>query len=134
MDRDIKVLFPGGKRVDVEYKGFMIQTDQPAYQGGDGSAPAPFDLFLASIAACAGYYALAFCQNRGIATEKLSVVMRTEKNPETKMVDRVSIAVTLPPEFPEKYTKAVLRSVESCAVNAHIMKPPAFEVSARMSG
>jgi len=44
-NREIKVIFPGGKRVDAEYKGFTIKTDQPDYAGGEGSAPAPFDLF-----------------------------------------------------------------------------------------
>ena len=45
MNEEMKVIFPGGMRVDVEYKGFIIKTDQPVYQGGDGSFPAPFDLF-----------------------------------------------------------------------------------------
>ena len=52
MEREMKVTFPGGMRVDAEYKGRVIQTDQPVYQGGGGEAPAPFDLFLASIATC----------------------------------------------------------------------------------
>ncbi len=67
MNKEIRVTFPGGLRVDAEYKGRLIQTDQPVYQGGEGTAPAPFDLFLASIATCSGFYVLAFCQNRGIS-------------------------------------------------------------------
>jgi putative redox protein len=61
---EIKVTFPGGLRVDAEYKGFVIKTDQPVKHGGSGTAPAPFDLFLASIAACAGFYVVAFCRER----------------------------------------------------------------------
>ena len=53
---DMKVYFPGGKRVYADYGGFTIETDQPARGGGDDSAPAPFDLFLASIGTCAGIY------------------------------------------------------------------------------
>lgn len=130
MSKEMRVTFPGGKRVDAEYKGFTIKTDQPVYSGGDGSAPAPFDLFLASIGTCAGYYVLAFCQKRGIATEKALVVMRTEKNPETKMIEKILIEIRLPKEFPEKYKHAVIRSVHSCAVKAHILKAPIFEVEA----
>jgi ribosomal protein S12 methylthiotransferase accessory factor len=123
----IKVTFPGGKRVDAEYKGFQIKTDQPVYAGGEGTAPAPFDLFLGSIATCVGYYVLAFCQNRGIQLNQASVSMRMFKNEEKKMIDRISFDIHLPPEFPEKYTKAVIKAVDSCAVKAHMVDDPAFD-------
>ena len=132
MDREIRVSFPGGLRVDAEYKGFVIKTDQPAYQGGEGSEPSPFDLFLASLATCAGYYVLAFCNKREIPTEKAAVVMRTKRNPETKMIEKISIEIQLPPEFPEKYKKAVIKAVDGCSVKAHILNPPAFEVEAKI--
>jgi len=128
----MRVFFPGGMRVDAEYRGFVIKTDQPRYEGGDGSAPSPFDLFLTSIATCAGFYVLSFCQIRGISVEKVKVVMRTEKNPETKMVEKISIEVKLPPEFPEKYKTAVIKAVDSCTVKAHILDPPSFEVTAKI--
>ncbi|MQY60708.1 osmotically inducible protein C [bacterium] len=132
MDREMKISFPGGLRVDAEYKGFVIKTDQPVYSGGDGSAPAPFDLFLASIATCAGYYVLAFCNKREIPTEKAAVVMKTRRNPETKRIEKISIEIQLPPEFPEKYKKAVIKAVDSCSVTAHILNPPVFEVEAKI--
>ena len=132
MDREMRISFPGGLRVDAEYKGFVIKTDQPVYSGGDGSAPAPFDLFLASIATCAGIYVLFFCQKRGIPTEKAAVVMKTRRNPETKRIEKISIEIQLPPEFPEKYKKAVIKAVDSCSVKAHILNPPAFEVEAKI--
>ena len=132
MDREIKISFTGGLRVEARYKGFVIKTDQPAYSGGDGSAPAPFDLFLASIATCAGYYVLAFCNKREIPTEKAAVVMKTRRNPETKRIEKISIEIQLPPEFPEKYKKAVIKAVDSCSVKAHILNPPVFEVEAKI--
>ena len=134
MGSEINVTFPGGKRVDASYKGFDIKTDQPVYAGGEGTAPAPFDLFLVSIATCAGIYALSFCQNRGIPTEKASLVMRTEKNPETKRIETISIDIDLPLEFPEKYKRAVLKAVEGCSVKAHILNPPVFKIDATISG
>ena len=132
MEREMKVTFPGGTKVDAEYKGRIIQTDQPVYQGGGGEAPAPFDLFLASIATCSGFYVLAFCEKRGISVENASVVMRTERNPESKMIEKIIIEVQLPPEFPEKYTNAVLKAVDTCSVKAHIVEPPAFELKAKI--
>ncbi len=132
MDKEIRVTFPGGLRVDAEYKGRVIETDQPVYQGGEGTAPAPFDLFLASIATCSGFYVLAFCQKRGIPIDNASVVMKTIRNPERKMIEKISIEVQLPPEFPEKYKSAVLKAVDTCSVKAHMMNPPEFELKAKI--
>lgn len=132
MARDMKITFPGGKRVDAFYKGFHIETDQPIYLGGEGSVPAPFDLFLVSIGTCSGIYVLSFCQNRNIPTEDLSLTMRSERNPETKRIERIFIDIHLPAEFPEKYTNAVIKSVNGCAVKIHMQHDPVFEVSAQI--
>lgn len=129
----IKVTFPGKMRVDAEYKGFLIKTDQPLYAGGEGQAPAPFDLFLASIATCAGFYVLAFFKQRGISVEGASVLMKTAKNPGTKMIEKISIEIQLPSGFPEKYKNAVIKAVDTCAVKAHILTPPSFEIEAKIS-
>ena len=131
---EIKVTFPGEKRVDAEYKGFLIKTDQPVYAGGEGKAPQPFDLFLGSIATCVGYYVLAFCQNRGIRIDHASVSMRMFKNAEKKMIDKIGIEINLPPEFPEKYTNAIIKSVDKCAVKAHMVDAPAFEYMVKIEG
>lgn len=128
MDKEMKITFPGGKRVDAFYKGFHIETDQPVYQGGEGSAPAPFDLFLVSIGTCAGIYVLSFCQNRNIPTEDLTLSMKSERNPETKRIERVVIDIHLPTGFPQKYANAVIKSVNGCAVKVHLHNPPLFEV------
>lgn len=134
MERTIKIFFPEGKRVFADYKGFVIETDQPVYSGGDGKAPAPFDLFLASIATCAGLYVLSFCQNRGISTKDCFLVMDTEKNSQTKRVEKISIEVQLPSHFPEKYRSAVIKAVDSCPVKAHILNPPSFHVTTTIAG
>lgn len=131
---EMKVTFPGEKRVDAEYKGFLIKTDQPVYAGGKGTAPAPFDLFLGSIATCVGYYVLAFCQNRGYRTDQISVSMRMFKNDENRMIDKISLEIQLPPEFPDKYTKAIIKSVDKCAVKAHMVDAPAFEYAVKIQG
>lgn len=130
---EIKVTFPGGLRVDAEYKGHIVKTDQPVHQGGEGTASSPFDLFLVSIAACAGFYALAFCKERDIPTEKAGVVMRMEKNPETKMIGKISIEILLPAEFPERYKKAIIKAVDTCTVKLNILKAPAFEIELKTS-
>ncbi len=124
------VRFPGGKRVDAEYGGFTVHTDQPPEAGGDGSAPAPFDLFLASIATCAGIYVKGFCDSRGIATDGLGLKMRIEREAESPRIARLVLEIQLPPGFPEKHRDAVIRAADLCAVKKHILKPPAFEIQA----
>ena len=126
------ITFPGGKRVDAEYKGFTVQTDQPATAGGEGSAPAPFDLFLASIGTCAGIYVLSFCQERQIPIEGARLVQRTERDPETRLIGRIAIDIELPPGFPEKYREAVKSAAELCTVKKHIARPPAFDIQVKI--
>ena len=122
------VRFPGGKRVDAEYDGFTIRTDQPAQGGGEGSAPQPFDLFLASIATCAGIYVKGYCDSRGIATEGLGLEMQIEREPEKHRVVRLLLEIRFPAGFPEKHREGVVRAAELCAVKKHILNPPTFEI------
>lgn len=124
----MEISFPGGKKVDATMKGFTISTDQPVRGGGEGSAPTPFDLFLSSLGTCAGIYALGFCENKGLSTEGLKVTMDVEKNPETRMIGKVTMALTLPEDFPPKYEKAIIKSMNLCAVKQHMHKPPEFEI------
>ena len=69
MSNEMTVRFDGGKRITADYNGFQIATDQAPDSGGDGSAPEPYDLFLASLATCAGIYVLNFCDRRNIPTD-----------------------------------------------------------------
>lgn len=126
----MEVRFPGGVAVEAIHAGMTIRTDQPVAAGGAGSAPSPFDLFLVSLSTCAGFYALRFCQERGLPTEGLGVTMDWERSPETKLLAKIRISVKLPEGFPEKYRSAILRATDQCAVKKHLVSPPAIEVEA----
>jgi putative redox protein len=126
---DMKIYFPGGKRVFADYGGFTIETDQPARGGGDDSAPAPFDLFLASIGTCAGIFALGFMQQRGIDPEGSKLMMSPQLDPEVGLITKIDLELTLPPEFPEKYRAAVVNAMNLCSVKKHLHQPPAFEIT-----
>jgi len=125
---NISVSFPGGVAVDALLAGHIIHTDQPSPLGA-GTAVSPFDLFFVSIATCMGFYALRFCQERGIATEGLGLTLGTEKNENHKGVANVNVALQLPEGFPEKYVDAIRRAVDACAVKRQIAEPPDFELS-----
>lgn len=124
----LSVTFPGQKRVDAHYKDFTIRTDQSLRGGGEGTAPEPFDLFLASVATCAGVYVKGYCDARGIATEGLGLRMQVERDEERHRVAMLVLEIQLPEGFPEKHRDAVIRAAELCAVKKHILEPPAFEI------
>lgn len=125
--RELKVVFGENYRIAAEYKGFTIQSDQPVSDGGDNSAPSPFDLFLASLATCAGYYALAFCRERRIPAEGLAVIMTYDRPAGARLIDKITIRVTPPLGFPDKYRDALVKAVDHCTVKAHLDRPPKFE-------
>ena len=122
--------FPGGAQVDAHFGPYTITTDQPPQGGGMGSAPTPFATFLASIGTCAGIYVLGFCRQRGISAEGIRLVQGLEVNRSNGMVSKVKLDIQLPPDFPEKYKTAVIRSAEQCAVKKHFEQPPQFEITA----
>jgi len=123
MSSEMTVDFPGGKKVTAHYDGFEIATDQGVDSGGEGTAPEPFDFFLASLATCAGYYVLKFCEGRGIATDGVSLHQSWERNEEKKLV-RIEIQIQVPGEFPEKYHKALVRAANTCSVKKTLADPP----------
>lgn len=125
---DMIIDFPGGARVDAHYGPYTVMTDQPPAGGGNGSAPTPFSLFLASMGTCAGIYVLGFCQQRGLATEGIRIVQRMVRDPLTHMVTNIEMDIQVPPEFPTKYHASLIRSAELCAVKKHLENPPVFNV------
>jgi ribosomal protein S12 methylthiotransferase accessory factor len=125
---NIIVEFPGGKRVDARIGKFLIETDQSIEHGGNASAPEPFDLFLASIASCAGIFALSFCHKRELSTEGLALELACDRDPEKKMITRMTLRLTLPEGFPEKYQGGIQRAMDLCSVKKHMMNAPEFDI------
>ena len=125
---EITVDLPGGSRVDARFRSFTVQTDQPVKGGGENTAPAPFDMFLVSLATCAGYFVLEFCKTRGIDTKDIRVVQKSERDAKTKMISRIAQEIQLPAGFPDRYIEAVKRAAETCSVKKHLETPPSFEI------
>lgn len=127
---DITITFPGGKKVNAEVNGMVIPTDQPKLQGGEGTAPAPFAHFLASIGTCAGIYVLSFCQERKIPTDNITLTERLDFTAEDgkSKLSKIILDINVPPDFPEKYRNALIKVADQCAVKKAIMNPPLFEI------
>ncbi len=126
----MRITFPGGAKVAAQFRNHEIVTDQPADRGGEGTAMSPFDVFLASIGTCSGYFIAEFCRARGIPCNELELTQTWTRNAETKLIDRVNLQVHLPPTFPTKYEKALLRAAETCSVHRHLIDPPEVCVTA----
>ena len=127
---DMEVTLAGGKKVNASYKGFVVKTDQPKEEGGEGSAPEPYDLFLASIGTCAGVYVAYFCDERGLETAGIKLTLSFERNETKHLVEAVRIDIYLPPGFPQKYKNAIVKTAGLCTVKRNILDPPEFTVTA----
>jgi putative redox protein len=124
----MEITFDGGKVVTAHTHGHSIRTDQPVDNGGDDTAPAPFDLYLASIGTCAGIYVKSFCDNRRIPTDKIKIIQKTEFNEESGLPVTLTIDIQLPADFPEKYKASVISVAELCKVKKSIANPPEFKI------
>lgn len=131
---EIRIGFSGGKRVDAQLDarlgGWTIRTDQSPRGGGDGSAPEPFQLFLTSLATCAGVYVLGFCQARGIPTEGIEMTQRHDFD-ESGRLSAVHLQISVPDDFPPKYVSVLERVAAKCTVKRVLESPPRFDIQAQ---
>ena len=103
-------------------------TDQPVKQGGGDSAPAPYDLFVASIGTCAGFFVQSYCENRGIDSSGIELTLTAKRDPKTKKISGFVTTIQVPPELPAMRHAALKRAAEQCTVKRTIMNDPAFVV------
>jgi ribosomal protein S12 methylthiotransferase accessory factor len=122
MVESIDIRLEQADRVAAHWPRYSVTTDQ------EGTAPSPFDLFLASIGTCAGFYVSRFCRSRRIDPAGIRISERIVSDPGGHRVERVEIAIDLPPGFPERYREAVLRAAGQCAVKQHLERPPAVRI------
>ena len=127
---DLTVTFPGGKKVDAEIGVHRIRSDQPKDEGGENSAPSPFDYCLAALGTCAGFYVLAYLQARDLPTDNVSLIQSHEWDEKTHRLTRVSMKIIVPPEIPEKHHKLLVRSAGKCSVKKLIENGPEFVITA----
>jgi putative redox protein len=124
----MEITFDGGKVVTAHSHGHKIMTDQPVDNGGGNTAPAPYDLFLASIGTCAGIYIKSFCDNRNIPTDGIKIIQSYEWNQETGLPVNIKLDIKLPSDFPEKYKASLIHVADLCKVKKTIADPPKFEI------
>jgi len=125
--KEILVTLPGGRRVEALVGGHVIRTDQPRDNGGEDTAPSPFQLFLASLGTCAGIFIQGFCARRGIPFEGIRLRETVALDPQGTL-EKVCLDIELPASFPQQYREALTRVVDQCSVKRAIQAHPTFEV------
>ena len=127
---EIKVNFLDNLRLEAKFDDFSVVADQPIRYKGDGSAPGPFDYFLASSALCAAYFVKLYCQARDIPTENIRLSQNNIVDPENRYKQMFKIQVELPEDISDKDRQGILRSVERCAVKRVVQNNPDFVIEA----
>ena len=127
---EIKVNFLDNLRLEAKFDDFTVIADQPIRYKGDGSAPGPFDYFLASSALCAAYFVKVYCSSRNIPTENIRLSQNNIVDPEDRYNQIFQIQVELPESISEKDKKGILRSIDRCTVKRVVQTGPEFKVEA----
>ena len=125
---EIRVNFLNNLRLEAKFDDFTITTDQPIRYKGDGTAPSPFDYFLASSALCAAYFAKVYCLSRNIPTDDIQVSQNNILDPENRYNQTFQIHVELPSSISERDRAGILRSIGRCTVKKVIQQSPTFNI------
>ena len=124
----VKVRFLDNLRLEASFDDFTVISDQPIRYKGDGTAPGPFDYFLASSALCAGYFVKVYCKARGIPTEDISIIQDNIVDPENRYQQTFKIRAELPEGISEKDRIGIIQAMDRCTVKRVIENGLGFEV------
>ena len=125
---EIKVNFLDKLRLEAKFDDFTVISDQPIRYKGDGSAPGPFDYFLASSALCAAYFVKLYCETRNISTENIRLSQNNIVDPENRYQQIFKIQVELPEDISATDRQGILRSIERCTVKKVVQAGPEFVI------
>ena len=125
---EIKVNFLDNLRLEAKFDDFTVIADQPIRYKGDGSAPGPFDYFLASSALCAAYFVKVYCEARNISTKNIRLSQNNIVDPENRYKQIFKIQVELPADISAKDRQGILRSIERCTVKKVVQAVPEFVI------
>ncbi|MEM5506052.1 MULTISPECIES: OsmC domain/YcaO domain-containing protein [Shewanella] len=125
---EIKVNFLDNLRLEAKFDDFTVTADQPIRYKGDGSAPSPFDYFLASSALCAAYFIKVYCKARDISTENIKLSQNNIVDPEDRYNQIFQIQVELPDDISDKDRQGILRSIDRCTVKKVVQTGPEFKI------
>ena len=127
----INVKYLENLKLSAHFDDFTVMTDQPVRYKGDGTAPGPFDYFLASSALCAAYFVKVYCKARGIPTDDINVTQDNIVDPENRYKQTFKIVVELPESISEKDRNGIINSIDRCTVKKTIQQGPEFKIESK---
>ena len=125
----VKVRYLDNLRLEASFDDFTVITDQPVRYKGDGTAPGPFDYFLASSALCAAYFVKVYCNARDISTDDIRITQDNIVDPENRYQQTFTITAEIPDEISEKDKQGIINSMDRCTVKRVVQNAPEFKIN-----
>ena len=118
-------------RFRIEVREHTVVVDQPVPTSGD-AGPTPTELFVASLAACAGFYARRFLARHGLSDGELEIAADFAFSADHSRVAAVAIRLEVPGGVPDALRPALMRTLEHCTVHESLREAPtvSFDVVA----
>lgn len=129
---EVTVDYLGDVQFEAQARGHKIICDQPEANSGADEGMTPPEFLLASLATCAGYYAVEYLRVRKLPSAGLKVKVTAEKAKNPARLDQFAILIESPHAYSEKDLEGIQRSAEKCLVKNTLLMPPAM--SLRVAG
>lgn len=119
--------YRGGSKFEVRARHHAVICDQPVDNKGSDEGMTPPEFLLASLAACAGYYAAQYLNTRGLSAADLKVTVTAEKAMHPARLGAFAIEITAP-GLDERQRNGVARAARACLIHNTLLSPPSIEV------
>lgn len=126
---DVQVSFPSDTCVRACSRDLVVEVGPPPHQGGDAGAYGPFDLLLCSLATCTGFQILSFLRERGMPIAEAGLRIKAERSEDSHLLEAVSMEISVPEGFPEKYRDAIVRATGLCLIKEQLGRRPELKIS-----
>jgi putative redox protein len=126
---DVAATYVAGDRFTIDVRGHRLVVDQPVTDGGGDAGPTPTELFVASLAACVGFYAERFLRRHGLPTDLLRVDCHASMSPDRPArVAAITLRMAGLPELSGRRREGLRAVVEHCTVHNSIRQAPRIEI------
>jgi putative redox protein len=125
----VEVNFPDSATIRARCKGLVVDVGLPPDRGGDPDGLGPFDILLCSLATCTGFHVLTFLEERGMSATEAGLSIEAKRNVDSHLLERVTLEIRVPKEFPDKYRAAIVRAAEACLIRTQLGQQPEFAAS-----
>jgi len=127
---DMTIEYAGGLKLVAHRRGHAVVTDQPESDGGENTAMTPTELFIASLATCAGFYVVTFAGRHDVPMEGMTIGVSYTYADRPRRIGSVDIRVKLPQPVDDHLRTSIQRAAEQCLVHNSLRQPPEVTIVA----